>query len=108
MDAASCLPVNTLRLSPYLFIFLNVCLFIYVLRYIITAIQDRKIAHTVDYEQILAPGATITLPGYEGVGQGGDNKAYKKKNKKRTSKGGQGPSSSSSSGSAKAEKRPRK
>ena len=69
------------------------------------AIQDRKIAHTVDYEQILAPGATITLPGYEGVNQGGD-KAYKKKNKKRNSKGEHG--HGSSSGPAKSEKRPRK
>ena len=74
---------------------------------ILTAIQDRKIAHTVDYEQILAPGATITLPGYEGVNQGND-KAYKRKNKKRTNKGDQGGSGVSSGGTGKAEKRSRK
>lgn len=82
---------------------------------ILIAIQDRKLAHTVDYEQLLssAPGgarATITLPGYEGgqgSGQGGSDKAYKRKNKKRTNKDGQGQGHGTSSGS-KAEKRPRK
>ena len=83
---------------------------------ILTAIQDRKLAHTVDYEQLLssAPGgarATITLPGYEGgqgSGQGGSDKAYKRKNKKRTNKDGQGHGASSAASGSKAEKRPRK
>ena len=70
----------------------------------LAAIQDRKIAHTVDYEQILSPGATITLPGYEGMNQGNDKAYKKKKNKKRTNKGDQ----EGTRESTKAEKRPRK